>query len=98
MTRPLFEVHAEPDEPVFVLAGRDADAPEAIEVWASSRALAIARGWKPRSDIAQVREALGIAQAMRRWRAQRFQTVASPPSDLARRTEESLRQIEEQKT
>jgi len=84
---------AAPGEPVFVLAGRDPHAPHAVEAWAFYRAEAISRGIKPRSDIAQVREALRCAAAMRLFRTKRT-GEALVPSALAHETEALLRRLE----
>ena len=52
---------ANPDEPMFVLLGRDKHAPQLVEMWAGRRA---AEG----EDPAKVEEALKCAKAMRRYR------------------------------
>lgn len=52
---------AEPDEPMFVLLGRDPLAPELVELWAYRRSSV--RG----SDDPKVAEALECAKAMREW-------------------------------
>ena len=66
----LFDCYqnAEPDEPMFVLLARDADAPDIVHVWADVRELAIKAGRKPESDYAMVEEARACANAMREWR------------------------------
>lgn len=61
--------NALPDEPMFVLLGRDPSAPELIEGWAGQRIYDIAVGRRPPSDMAMVEEAQDCAKAMRSWRA-----------------------------
>ena len=61
--------HALPDEPLFVLAARDRNAPGAVRRWANLRDLAINRGYAPVSDRAMVAEARACADAMEAWRA-----------------------------
>ena len=56
--------NAEPDEPMFVLLGRDLDAPELVQLWADRRE---ARG----EDPAKVKEARDCAHQMARFRAKR---------------------------
>jgi hypothetical protein len=56
--------NAEPDEPMFVLLGRDRHAPQLVEMWASMRATA-------GEDPAKVLEALKCAKAMRKHRYER---------------------------
>jgi hypothetical protein len=58
---------ADPDEPIFVLLGRDRHAPGAVRQWAYDRAQAISRGEKPIEDRAKVTEALECADAMERY-------------------------------
>lgn len=52
--------NAEPDEPMFVLLGRDVDAPALVELWAQRREQ---RG----EDPAKVKEARDCAKAMQRF-------------------------------
>ena len=56
--------NALPDEPMFILLGRDADAAKAVREWAGSRLSKINRGSKPESDRAMVDEAFACADAM----------------------------------
>lgn len=56
--------NAEPDEPMFVLLGRDKHAPQLVEMWAGMRAMV-------GEDPAKVEEALKCAKAMRKWRHER---------------------------
>lgn len=60
--------NALPDEPMFILLGRDPSAPLLIERWATERSTAILRGERPQSDMAMVREATECAAKMRAWR------------------------------
>lgn len=53
--------NAEPDEPMFILLGRDTRAPSLVDEWAD---VSEARG----TDPAKVAEARACADAMRRWR------------------------------
>lgn len=52
--------HAHPDEPMFVLLGRDPDAPKLVEAWADVRE-------RNSEDPAKVAEARACAQTMRAW-------------------------------
>lgn len=56
---------AKSDEPMFVLLGRDKDAPGLVELWADVRAAA-------GEDPAKVAEARECAKAMRQYRARQF--------------------------
>lgn len=58
---------AEPDEPYFVLLGRDRASPASIRIWSHLWLEAISLGIRPESDRPQVIEALGIARDMERW-------------------------------
>lgn len=53
--------NAEPDEPIFVLLGRDPDAPALVKMWALAR---LFRG----EDAAKVQEAFDCANAMETWK------------------------------
>lgn len=57
-----------PDEPVFVLLGRDTQAPGLLHMWAFERAQGIAEGRFPESDLAKVHEAQRLASQMIDWR------------------------------
>lgn len=59
--------NAMPDEPMFVLLGRDPSAPELVEAWASGRVYDIAVGKRPQSDMAMIEEAQQCAKDMRNW-------------------------------
>ena len=59
--------NADPDEPMFIVLGRDAAAPIAIRAWIDQR---IASG-KNKPDDEQIVEAREIADAMEQYRAQR---------------------------
>lgn len=56
------------DEPMFILLGRDRDAPLLVRIWALLRETAIEMGAKPESDRAQVTEARRCAYEMDRYR------------------------------
>ena len=60
---------AMPDEPMFILLGRDCLAPAHVEAYASALLLAIRNGEKPASDMVKVEEAFYLAREMRKWRA-----------------------------
>jgi len=53
--------NADPDEPMFILLGRDRMAPELVRKWADERALA-------GEDPTKVAEALACAASMEKWR------------------------------
>jgi hypothetical protein len=55
--------NAEPDEPMFVLLGRDESAPELVEQWAMLREIG------GRTDPSKIAEARTCAAQMRAWRA-----------------------------
>lgn len=52
--------NADPNEPMFILLGRDVSAPALVEAWASAREM---KG----EDVAIIAEARQCAEAMRRW-------------------------------
>ena len=52
--------NADPDEPMFVLLGRDPFAPKLVDEWAASRAI-------DGEDMAKVQEAFKCADMMRAW-------------------------------
>ncbi len=56
--------NAEPDEPMFILLGRDPHAPAAVRRWADDRELMIRAGLKPADDMRMVWEARACAEAM----------------------------------
>lgn len=60
--------NANPDEPMFILLGRDADAAKAVREWAGSRLRRINIGEKPESDRVMVDEAFACADAMDAYR------------------------------
>lgn len=60
--------NALPDEPMFVLLGRDPDAPYLVREWAAVRRERVRRGERPTSDLAMVDEAMECANEMIRWR------------------------------
>lgn len=60
---------AEPDEPMFILIGRDPAAAGLVEEWARRRASAIGWGQKPETDSPMVVEALNCAAHMKAFAA-----------------------------
>src|SRR4029077_324839 len=61
-----------PDEPYFVLLGRDSVAPTLVYNWAMRRKSEIAQGKRPSEDAEQVRDAIAISDAMTAWRRENF--------------------------
>lgn len=64
--------NALPDEPMFIVLGRDPQAPSLVEEWAAGREAAVTAGAKPASDLAMVKEARECAANMREWRKMNF--------------------------
>lgn len=60
--------NALPDEPMFVLLGRDPWAPDLVEEWAIKRQRDIILGFRPLEDQAMVDEAQLCAKNMKEWR------------------------------
>jgi hypothetical protein len=60
--------NALPDEPMFHLLGRDAQAPNLVRAWADLRELEIKLGSRPKSDTDMVKEARVVADSMEQWR------------------------------
>lgn len=60
--------NALPDEPMFILLGRDPSAPSKVRAWAYDREKAIEHGNRPETDRAMVTEARECADAMEAWR------------------------------
>lgn len=60
--------NALPDEPMFVLLGRDRNAPELVRRWARLREQAMDAGVLPKSDLAAISEATACAAQMEKWR------------------------------
>lgn len=58
-----------PDEPMFILLGRDTLAPDLVQIWAQSRDTLIRNRVCPDSDWEKVEEALKCARDMRVWRS-----------------------------
>jgi cob(I)alamin adenosyltransferase len=56
--------NAEPDEPMFVLLGRDRSAPTLVRAWARERERLIKLGEKPPEDLKMVEEAMECAVQM----------------------------------
>lgn len=73
---------AEPDEPIFVLLGRDPLAPELVRMWAEERQGMIDRGEKPASDAAKIEEAEALAAEMEAWWRKREEARGNPGSPL----------------
>jgi hypothetical protein len=65
--------NAEPDEPYFVLLGRDVSAPALVRAWAHERNRLIKTGEKPISDLPMVDEAMDCAKHMEEFRYRRDQ-------------------------
>jgi hypothetical protein len=65
--------NAEPDEPMFVLLGRDKHAPLLVKIWADMREAA-------GEDAAKVAEARACAEAMAAYRLKRERN--KPPATL----------------
>ncbi len=61
--------NALPDEPMFILLGRDPSAPDLVNDWADCRAAEIKNGRRPQSDQAMIEEARLCATNMRLWRS-----------------------------
>lgn len=59
---------AKDDEPMFVLLGRDRQAPTLVRQWAENRKAEIELGRKPASDMPMVTEAFQCADNMEAWR------------------------------
>lgn len=59
--------NAEPDEPIFVLLGRDPHAYKAVWKWAEDREALVIAGAKPITDMAMVDEAYACATEMRKY-------------------------------
>lgn len=73
--------NAEPDEPIFILLGRDPNAPGAIRLWADARAEAVLIGAKPKTDMRIVEEARECAMQMETYRAERSARPDRPTDD-----------------
>lgn len=56
--------NAKPDEPMFILLGRDPSAGALVRLWALIRHGQIEQGLRPPKDAAKVAEALKSAEAM----------------------------------
>ena len=59
--------NADPDEPMFILLGRDPHASAAVRRWADDRELMIRAGLKPTDDMWMVWEARECADAMEQF-------------------------------
>jgi hypothetical protein len=62
--------NALPDEPMFVLLGRDPEFADLVSEWAKRRAAAVRCGLRPREDMALVDEAYECAATGANWRRQ----------------------------
>jgi hypothetical protein len=60
--------NALPDEPMFILLGRDPSAPMLVQQWARQRELEINAGRRPESDRRMVEEARQCVSTMMVWR------------------------------
>lgn len=67
-------------EPVFLLLGRDLQAPRLIREWADQREERIMAGSAPLTDQAVVAYARGVADAMEQWR--RSMVALSTPTPI----------------
>jgi hypothetical protein len=65
--------NAEPDEPMFILLGRDKHAPLLVKLWADLRQM-------DGEDIAKVTEAIQCATEMGKFRAARIASKAAHTS------------------
>ena len=66
---------AEPNEPMFILLGRDRDAAIVVKLWGMLRLQQISLGLRPETDRTQVAEALRCATEMEIWHREK-ETVA----------------------
>lgn len=84
-------------EPRFTLLARDRSAPMNIRLWAEIRKLQIKDGHKPISDLAQVDEALRVADAMELWRKENYgawwgqYALPNPPRSLKERLPDPIK-------
>lgn len=62
--------NALPDEPMFILLGRDPSAPSKVRAWAEDRQTDIRLGKRPETDMSAVTDARQCADDMERWRDQ----------------------------
>lgn len=60
--------NALPDEPMFILLGRDPSAPDLVDRWADERHVAIMKRERSAADLGMVKEARECANKMREWR------------------------------
>jgi hypothetical protein len=75
--------NAGPDEPMFVLLGRDAQAPTLVRQWATARGMALLQQMRGRADLGgdearQIQEAFACADAMEAWRRTHSAEKAAP--------------------
>lgn len=62
---------AAPDEPIFVLLGRDPHAAQLVRLWADLRAASIEKFQSPRADLPKCAEAIRCAAHMDGYRRSR---------------------------
>lgn len=60
--------NADPDEPMFIILGRDVHGASAVRKWANDREAFIKAGLKPTDDMRMVWEARECADAMEAYR------------------------------
>jgi hypothetical protein len=92
---------AEPDEPYFVLLGRDKASPVSIRIWCHIWLQEINLGMRPESDRPQITEALNVAYEMEKWcdnRAVRLSVAAAEMDAEGRPTKGEHRQRERNST
>lgn len=88
----IFDCHAnaEPDEPMFVLLGRDPHAHAAVRKWADDREQMIRAGLKPAEDIYMVYEARQCADAMEVYCIARAKAKKEAAQDFLERLEKGV--------
>jgi hypothetical protein len=68
----------EPDEPYFVLMGRDRQSSRLVRDWADRRAAEINKGLRPKEEMTQVYEAYQVANWMEDFYRMRLSTKKPP--------------------
>ena len=71
--------NALPDEPMFILLGRDPFGPQLVKEWAEHRMRDIQNGIRPKEDLGMVQEAFECASAMEKWRIDNLGTWRKKP-------------------
>lgn len=79
--------NADPDEPMFILLGRDINAPSLVNLWASQREL-------DGEDPAKVKEARDCAETMRHWAGVERPVLAYRLTALAIELDRELQGVE----